>query len=33
MHYFIINPVAGNGLSKKVFNKITDILDSRNIEY
>ena len=33
MHYFIINPVAGNGLSKKVFTKIADTLDSKNIKY
>jgi len=33
MLYFIINPIAGNGLSKKVFAEVSKKLDEKNIEY
>lgn len=33
MYYFIVNPVAGNGLSKKAAADIAKKLDSENIEY
>ena len=33
MIYIIVNPIAGNGNSKTVFNKITEIFDSKNIPY
>ena len=33
MHYFIVNPVAGNGLAKKVFEQISAHLNTQQIGY
>ncbi|MDD3794505.1 MAG: diacylglycerol kinase family lipid kinase [Lachnospiraceae bacterium] len=33
MYYFVINPLSSSGKGIKVWNKVEDILDQKNVEY